>query len=162
MGEQGSRVGRWFDRSVELVVMVAFVTFVVLSFVQVVLRYGFGQPLTWSEEVSRYLFVWVVFLGGGVAARYHGHIVLDFVVSVLPPRIRLLLGTLMGLLSVAMLLVLFAWQGWVLTQVSWRQESPATGVPVGVATLAIPIGGLLMALNTIRSFRDAGVSGVQP
>ena len=68
----------------------------------------------------------------------------------------------MGLLSVAMLLVLIAWQGWVLTQVSWRQESPATGVPVGVATLAIPIGGLLMALNTIRSLRDAGVSGVQP
>jgi TRAP-type transport system small permease protein len=162
MGEQGSRVGRWFDRAVELVVLVAFVTFVVLSFVQVVLRYGFGQPLTWSEEVSRYLFVWVVFLGGGVAARYRGHIVLDFLVSALPSRIRLLLGALMGLLSVAMLLVLFAWQGWVLTQVSWRQESPATGVPVGVATLAIPIGGLLMALNTIRSFRDAGVSGVQP
>jgi TRAP-type C4-dicarboxylate transport system permease small subunit len=161
MREQGSRVGRWFDRSVELVVMVAFVTFVVLSFVQVVLRYGLGQPLTWSEEVSRYLFVWVVFLGGGVAARYRGHIVLDFVVSVLPPRIRLLLGTLMGLLSLAMLLVVFAWQGWILTLVSWRQESPATGLPVGVATLAIPVGGLLMALNTIRSFRDGGASGAQ-
>ena len=161
MREQGSRVGHWFDRSVELVVMVAFVTFVVLSFVQVVLRYGLGQPLTWSEEVSRYLFVWVVFLGGGVAARYRGHIVLDFVVSVLPPRIRLLLGTLMGLLSLAMLLVVFAWQGWILTLVSWRQESPATGLPVGVATLAIPVGGLLMALNTIRSFRDGGASGAQ-
>lgn len=161
MREQGSRVGRWFDRSVELVVMVAFVAFVVLSFVQVVLRYGLGQPLTWSEEVSRYLFVWVVFLGGGVAARYRGHIVLDFVVSALPPRIRLLLGTLMGLLSLAMLLVVFAWQGWILTLVSWRQESPATGLPVGVATLAIPVGGLLMALNTIRSFRDGGASGAQ-
>jgi TRAP-type transport system small permease protein len=153
--------GRWFDRAVEGIVTAAFMAFVVLSFVQVVLRYGLGQPLTWSEEASRYLFVWVVFLGGGVAARYRGHIVLDFLVSVLPPRIRRLLAILMGILSLAMLVTVFAWQGWLLTLVSWRQESPATGLPVGVATLAIPVGGLLMALNTIRSFLDAGASGGQ-
>jgi TRAP-type C4-dicarboxylate transport system permease small subunit len=153
------RWGRWFDRAVEGIVTAAFVTFVALSFAQVILRYGFGQPLTWSEEVSRYLFVWVVFLGGGVAARYRGHIVLDFLVSVLPPRIRRVLAILMGILSLATLVVIFAWQGWLLTLVSWRQESPATGLPVGVAALAIPVGGLLMAINTVRSFVDEEALG---
>jgi len=60
----------------------------------------------------------------------------------------------MGVLSLAMLLLVFVWYGWALTQVSMRQESPATGVPVGYATLAIPVGGLLTALNTVRAVRE--------
>jgi len=149
-----ARAGRAFDMAIEAIVILAFLSFVVLSFGQVILRYLLGMPLTWSEEISRYLFVWVVFLGGGVAARYRGHIVLDFLLGILPRKVRIGLVLAMGVLSLAMLLVLFAWQGWNLTLVSWRQESSATGLPVGCATLAIPVGGVLMALNTIRAFRD--------
>ena len=66
----------------------------------------------------------------------------------------------MGVLSLAMLLLVFVWYGWALTQVSVRQESPATGVPVGYATLAIPVGGLLTALNTVRAVRERPSSEV--
>jgi TRAP-type C4-dicarboxylate transport system permease small subunit len=159
MAEAGQRlqrgdVGWWFDRIIEGVVISAFLVFVALTFGQVVLRYGFGRPLTWSEEVSRYLFVWVVFVGSGVAARYQGHIALDFLVNRFPPRPRHGVAMVMGVLSLAMLLLVFVWYGWALTQVSMRQESPATGVPVGYATLAIPVGGLLTALNTVRAVRE--------
>jgi TRAP-type C4-dicarboxylate transport system permease small subunit len=159
MAEAGQRlqrgdVGWWFDRIIEGVVISAFLVFVALTFGQVVLRYGFGRPLTWSEEVSRYLFVWVVFVGSGVAARYQGHIALDFLANRFPPRPRHGVAMVMGVLSLAMLLLVFVWYGWALTQVSMRQESPATGVPVGYATLAIPVGGLLTALNTVRAVRE--------
>jgi TRAP-type C4-dicarboxylate transport system permease small subunit len=158
MPEAGPRahrgsVARWFDRTIEGGVVGAFLVFVALTFGQVVLRYVFGRPLTWSEEVSRYLFVWVVFVGAGVAARHRGHIALDFLVSRFPPRPRRAVAMVMGVLSLAMLLLVFVWYGWTLTLVSMRQESPATGVPVGYATLAIPVGGLLTALNTIRAVR---------
>ena len=146
--------GWWFDRAVEGIVIAAFLIFVAITFGQVVLRYGFGRPLTWSEEVSRYLFVWVVFVGAGVAARHNGHIALDFLVTRFPPGLRRSVALGMGALSLAMLLLVFVWYGWALTQVSIRQESPATGVPVGYATLAIPVGGLLTALNTIRAVRE--------
>ncbi len=154
-GERSGRrgVGWWFDRIIEAIVVAAFLIFVAVTFGQVVLRYGFGRPLTWSEEVSRYLFVWVVFVGAGVAARYQGHIALDFLVSRFLPGLRRGVAVVMGVLSLAMLLLVFVWYGWALTQVSMRQESPATGVPVGYATLAIPVGGLLTALNTIRAVR---------
>jgi TRAP-type transport system small permease protein len=154
--------GWWFDRVVEGIVIAAFLIFVAITFGQVVLRYGFGRPLTWSEEVSRYLFVWVVFVGSGVAARHQGHIALDFLVSRFPSRPRFAVAMVMALLSLAMLLLVFVWYGWALTQVSLRQESPATGVPVGYATLAIPLGGLLTALNTVRAVRERRSSEVGP
>jgi TRAP-type C4-dicarboxylate transport system permease small subunit len=143
--------GWWLDRLVEWAVITAFLGFVALSFIQVVLRYGFGRPLTWSEEICRYLFVWVVFVGAGVAARYNGHIALTFLVDRLPAGPRRGLAVIMGMLSLGMLLLVFVWQGWILTTVSMRQESPATGLPVGYAALAIPVGGLLMAVNLVRA-----------
>ncbi len=159
---QRRHVGWWCDRIIEGGVIAAFLVFVALTFGQVVLRYGFGRPLTWAEEVSRYLFVWVVFVGAGVAARYRGHIALDFLVNRFPPRPRHAVAMVMSVLSLAMLLLVFVWYGWTLTLVSMRQESPATGVPVGYATLAIPVGGLLTALNTVRAVREHRSGEVVP
>ena len=151
----------WFDRTIEGVVVCAFITFVILSFVQVVLRYGFGRPLTWAEEVSRYLFVWVVFVGAGIAARYKAHIALDFLVSRFTPRVQRRVAMLVGALSFVMLLLVFVWYGWFLTQVSMRQESPATGIPVGWATLAIPVGGIVAVINLLRAAGEEPPSGAE-
>ena len=143
-----------------LIGLVSVMTLIV--FLQVVYRYALKQPLYWSEEVARYLFVWVVFVGAGVAARYRGHIALDFLVNRFPPRPRHVVAMIMGVLSLAMLLLVFVWYGWTLTLVSMRQESPATGVPVGYATLAIPVGGLLTALNAVRAVREHRSAEVGP
>jgi len=144
-------LGRWFDWLVERILAVVFVVFTLLAFAQVVARYVFGYPITWTEEISRYLFVWVVFVGAGVAERYRAHVTLDFLVSRFPPRLNYWLGLANGLLCVAMVLVLFVWYGWSLTLVSMRQHSPFGGPPVGFATMAIPVGGLLMVVNTLRA-----------
>ena len=58
---------------------------VILVFGNVVLRYAFNLGMTMSEELSRFLFVWLTFLGAIVAFREHGHLGVDMVVSRLPP-----------------------------------------------------------------------------
>ena len=57
---------------------------VVMVFGNVVLRYGFNSGITASEELSRWLFVWMTFLGSVVALRHHGHLGTDSLVSRLP------------------------------------------------------------------------------
>jgi TRAP-type transport system small permease protein len=57
---------------------------VVLVFGNVVLRYGFNLGITVSEEISRWLFVWLTFLGAIVAMREHGHLGVDTLVKRLP------------------------------------------------------------------------------
>ena len=58
---------------------------VVLVFGNVVLRYAFNLGITVSEELSRWLFVWMTFLGAIIAMREHGHLGVDMLVSRLPP-----------------------------------------------------------------------------
>ena len=67
---------------------VALMIMVVLVFGNVVLRYGFNSSITVSEEVSRWLFVWVTFMGAVVALREHTHLGTDVLVSRLPPSAR--------------------------------------------------------------------------
>lgn len=62
----------------------ALALMVVMVFGNVVLRYGFNSGITVSEELSRWLFVWMTFLGAVVALRNHGHLGTDVLVSRLP------------------------------------------------------------------------------
>jgi TRAP-type transport system small permease protein len=73
-----------FCRGLELLKAAALAFMVVLVFGNVVLRYGFNSGITVSEEVSRWLSVWLTFLGAIVAMREHAHLGSDMLVSRLP------------------------------------------------------------------------------
>lgn len=79
------RIVDLFCRGVTAVMAVALMVMVVLVFGNVVLRYGFNSSITISEEVSRWLFVWITFMGAVVALREHTHLGTDALVSRLPP-----------------------------------------------------------------------------
>lgn len=67
-----------------LMMVVSLALMVVMVFGNVVLRYGFNSGLTISEELSRWMFVWMTFLGSIVALRSHSHLGSDSLVSRLP------------------------------------------------------------------------------
>ena len=104
---------------------------VVLVFGNVVLRYGFNSGITISEELSRWLLVWLTFLGAIVAVREHSHLGVDSLVRMLSPagkRICFIINYC---------LMLFA--DWLLLAGSWRQtfiniddRAPATGLSIGI------------------------------
>ena len=104
---------------------------VVLVFGNVVLRYGFNSGITVSEELSRWLLVWLTFLGAIVALREHAHLGVDTLVRMLPPDGKRIC------LIVSYVLMLFA--DWLLLAGSWRQtiiniddRAPATGLSIGI------------------------------
>jgi TRAP-type C4-dicarboxylate transport system permease small subunit len=103
---------------------------VILVFGNVVLRYGFNSGITVSEEVSRWLFVWLTFLGAIVAMREHGHLGVDSLVKHLPR------GAKRACLIVSQILMLYA--TWLLAEGSWQQTlinwdvaAPASGLSTG-------------------------------
>src|SRR5215212_2219813 len=100
---------------------------VILVFGNVVLRYAFNLGITVSEELSRFLFVWLTFLGAIIAFREHGHLGVDMVVS------RLSGAGKKACLVVSQLLML--WVTWLFLQGSWEQtlinldvKSPSAGI----------------------------------
>lgn len=74
-----------FCRGVTALMAVALAVMVALVFGNVVLRYIFNSSITVSEEVSRWLFVWITFMGAVIALREHTHLGTDALVSRLPP-----------------------------------------------------------------------------
>jgi TRAP-type C4-dicarboxylate transport system permease small subunit len=99
---------------------------VVLVFGNVVLRYGFNSGIAFSEEVSRWLFVWLTFMGAVVALHDHSHMTLGEVVSALSPKAQ----RICHLIALALML----WVTWLILEGSWKQTminltnaAPVTG-----------------------------------
>ncbi|MDP2257549.1 MAG: TRAP transporter small permease [Polaromonas sp.] len=73
-----------FFKLLEFLVVVCMVAMVVMVFGNVVLRYAFNSGLTVSDEMSRYCFIWLIYLGAMVAMREGGHLGVDTLVKHLP------------------------------------------------------------------------------
>jgi TRAP-type transport system small permease protein len=72
---------KWFSHAIEALIALLLAVMVVLVFGNVVLRYVFNSGITVSEELSRWLFVWMTFLGAIVALKDNGHLGTDMLVS---------------------------------------------------------------------------------
>ncbi len=124
-----SKVIEAYFRLLKILIVVCLAGMVLLVFGNVVLRYAFNSGITESEEFSRWLFVWMVFLGAIVVLRENGHLGLEFVVNSLPrPLRRICLG-------LAHVLMIFA--TWLIISGSYTQfllnmhtYAPATGLPI--------------------------------
>lgn len=103
---------------------------VVLVFGNVVLRYGFNSGITVSDEISRWLFVWLTFLGAIVALREHGHLGVDTLLLLLPKagKQACLVFSLLLMLFATWLLLQGSWQQ---TMINWRVAAPASGLSMG-------------------------------
>ena len=75
---------RYFFKLLEVLVVVFMVAMVVMVFGNVVLRYGFNSGISVSDEMSRYCFIWLTYVGAMVAMREGGHLGVDSLVRHLP------------------------------------------------------------------------------
>jgi TRAP-type C4-dicarboxylate transport system permease small subunit len=119
-----------------------------LVFANVVLRYGFGQSLAWAEEASRYMMIWLAFLGAGLALREGAHIAVETLPDALPQALAKLVR-LAAILLVAGFLSLLLWLGWAYAEFAMMQRTPVLRLPVGYIYLAIPIGMALMLVHLL-------------
>ena len=71
----------WFFKSLEVLIVLCMLAMVVMVFGNVVLRYGFNAGITISDEMSRYCFIWLTYIGAMVAMREKGHLGVDTVVK---------------------------------------------------------------------------------
>ena len=74
----------WFFKLLEFLVVACMVAMVIMVFGNVVLRYGFNSGITVSDEMSRYCFIWLTYIGAMIAMRERGHLGVDTLVKHLP------------------------------------------------------------------------------
>jgi TRAP-type transport system small permease protein len=125
-----TRVIDWYFRGLRLFIAACLAVMVVLVFGNVVLRYAFNSGITVSEELSRWVFVWLVFVGAIVALRDHAHLGMDSIVSRLPARGKKACFVLSNLLMLYCAWLFFK-GSWDQTIINLDNNAPATGLSSG-------------------------------
>lgn len=142
-----------FDRAVWLVVdaaiFVAVVGMVLLICIQVATRF-IGQSAPWTEELSRFLFIWTTFLGMATGFRYGTHPSLGLFAEGLPWSIRKYIRLLTPLAALVFFSIV-AWFGFKLfrQQLRFGEISPILQIGMWITTLPLIIGAVLAPLGAI-------------
>lgn len=142
-----------FCKFLSVVIALCLAVMVVLVFGNVVMRYGFNSGITLSEELSRWLFVWMTFMGAVVALREHGHLGTDMLLSRLGPLGK---KCCLGLSYLTMLIIC-----WLLFKGAYQQTvinmgSTSAVMEVSMAWVYAPgvvfavLGGLILLTDFFR------------
>ncbi len=133
----------------EWVISLLMLALVVVVFAQVVLRYVTYQPLAWTEEISRYVFIWLSLLGAAAGGRRGAHFALDLLPRNLPLRLGRMLRAGIHLAEASFYGVL-AWGGLQIVWVAHAHRSPTTEITMSIPYIAIPTGAMLLFVCSLR------------
>lgn len=136
------------DHLEEYLLVFLMVVEVVVVFAQVVTRYVFHSPLAWSEELARYMFIWLVWIGAAYATKMRKNIIIDVVASKFKGATKLISEIINFVLFVALMLFMLWTTSTVMMQV-YESNSIGTGthLPMWIVWLSLPLS---MALNLLR------------
>ncbi len=131
-----------------------FVGIFLCVFAQVIFRYAFNNPFTWSEELARYLFIWCAFLGWILASRRNTHLAMTFAITRLSARAQAGIAA-----ATQTATLLFAWilgtRGARLVANNWDVENVAVPFNLGVVYLIEPIAAVAIAGYALLALADA-------
>jgi len=134
------------------VAFVALVAMLAVITLQIVFRVFF-QALTWSEEVSRYLLVWVTFLGASIAYKHGRHIAVTFVVDAMPAPLRRVVRA--GAIVAAMVFfALVSFTGYKYMMLQSAQVSASLRMSMGLVYSIIPLSLATMLLYALGDLLD--------
>jgi TRAP-type C4-dicarboxylate transport system permease small subunit len=129
--------------------------------VQVVLRYFFDDPLTWSDELARYLFVWCAFTGWIIAATKRSHLGIALVAERSPPRVKAAIELVGALAAVAFAGVLL-YYGLQITSRNADVDTVTLFFTFGVVYAIVPITALVVGALALANARVALAAMARP
>ena len=124
------------------------ITISVVVLLQVLMRYLVAQPNPWSEEVSRFSFIWLSLLGASLAVEHRTHFGFDQITRKLTPRAKKVVEGFAGTVVLAFALLLIA-TGIALMDLTMGERSPALNLPIALVYAAAPVSGVLMVIHLL-------------
>lgn len=137
-------------KATEALVVVLFAALVVLVLVQVFTRF-MHMSQVWIDETSKFVFVWLTYLGGAITVRKGANITFDLILEGVKGKTYTVLFTLVNIVCV----VFLVWLTYLGLQTAWAnrvQLSTMIRVNMGLMNLAIPIGCILMVIAQVEYY----------
>lgn len=148
------KVIKWLDEYLEEVILVALlICMVFIMGFQVAARYIFNQSLSWSEELTQYMFVWAAFLSVSYCVKKRISIKIEQFINVLPERgktgLRLFRHTIVGIFCIVMLPYCVTY---VAQAIDSQATSAALGIPMQFIQSAPLIGFILLTIRVVEAW----------
>jgi len=145
--------------TVEIVSALLLIFITVLTLAQVIMRYIFNNPFTWSEELAIAAFIYLTFLGISVAYARNRHLWVDAFVAALPRTMAIVVNGLVLALSAGFLILLSILMIKVIVM-TWKMgiTTAALEIPRAFIYLSLPLGCVLFLIQVLKRFRNLGTT----
>jgi len=124
---------------------------VIIVLLQVFYRFVLNNALPWPEEISRYLMIWITFLGSGIACKYGEHIGVNFIRNKIQKKYQFIIQSTINC-CILIFLAFCIWKGLILFKYTSNQLSPASRISMAWAYASVPIGCAIMFIHILNSF----------
>lgn len=147
------------DKNAERWALLVFYSMLVITMsVEVIRREVFAYSSIWGEEIVRYAFIYLAWVGAAAAVKERGHIRIDVIFNYVSPTVKTILYIFGDLVMLVIAAIAVYWS-WETVAISWKFGSVSHGLRVSMVwfLLAVPIGFGLMIFRLIQSLiRDIG------
>ena len=148
-------VGRVVSNTTLVVCSIMLIIVTIEIIIGVFFRYVLRTPIYWSEEVARYILVWMAMLGASVSTERREHLRLDSLMDLVPLAVQKIVAVLLGILVIVMLILVFPWIHAMLTGPAGTTLSPAVRIPMVIPLSSLAVGFVLLIFQTaIVALRD--------
>ncbi|MCE5337035.1 MAG: TRAP transporter small permease [Desulfobacteraceae bacterium] len=143
------------QKAIDFISAVFIALAVSILFYAVLMRYIFHSPPAWSQEVTRYLFVWLIMLGGASVTRDQTHLNINVFIDLMPRKVQAIVNLFLNVLMLIFCVVLIYQSALIYPKVA-EAMNPILPISLGLLYLSIPVGTALMVLfiveNSIKLF----------
>ena len=153
MIEKGGQVEQKLYRFLRILCFLLMLLMVAIIFAQVVARYILSNSLSWSEELGRYLFVWMTFIGSAIAVRNKLHVSLDMFVCRLPRTLQKFC-LLISYVSMIIFTNVVIYGGYKFFIKGSNQISAAMQLPMHYIYIVLPVGGGLILFYLLKNLYE--------
>jgi len=130
------------------VTMVFLVLLVIVNFINVISRYFIGSSIAWSEEASRFLFIWIIAMGGVLINSKDEHLRFTFLRDNTTKPVKIILTKLVDVITIIiMTILLMGWKTLIENYIDWK--SSALEVSYGKIYMILPICATIIVIQTI-------------
>ncbi len=143
-------VGRYLE---EIVACACLLVMCLATFANVVGRYAANTPIQWAEELARYTFIWLVFVGAAVCTKRGRHIAVDAAVNLLPASGRVWCRVVVDV-AVLSLMAILIYYGMILT-LSATQKTSTLDIPTYYIYVVIPLSALSVLVRTLAELKQS-------
>jgi TRAP-type transport system small permease protein len=135
-----------FRNILESIVGILFSVLIIITLLGVFYRYVLNDPISWTEELGRYLMIWMTLFGATVGVKRGIHLRLEINLFSLFPKWAIPAGKMLIDICVMCLLFVVAFYGIKYCKVAQAYTSPVLGISMGYIWSAVPLNGFLMLL----------------